>query len=104
MKKKGFIIVDMLKDFMEEKGALFCGNECRQIIPFIVNTLENMRNEGATMIFLGDCHDKDDKEFTLFPPHRIINTEGAELIDELKVMPGEYVIKKHGIAAFMVQT
>ncbi|GAH65238.1 unnamed protein product [marine sediment metagenome] len=49
--KKGLIIVDMLKDFMEEKGALFCGNECRKIIPFVVDTLENMRNEGATIIF-----------------------------------------------------
>ena len=104
MSKKGFIVVGMLKDFMEEKGALFCGNECRKIIPFIADTLEHMRNEGATVIFLGDCHDKDDKEFTLFPPHCIINTEGAELIDELTLMPGEYFIQRHGIADFMVQT
>ena len=54
MSKKGLIVVDMLKDFMEEKGALFCGNECRKIIPFIVDTVKNMRSEGATIIFLGD--------------------------------------------------
>jgi len=98
--KKGLIVVDMLKDFMEEKGALFCGNECRKIIPFVVDTLENMRNEGATIIFLGDCHDKDDKEFTVFPPHCIVNTEGAKLIDELKVVPGEYSIKKTRYSGF----
>jgi|GEM_PF-2704612 len=45
MSKKGLIVVDMLKDFIEEKGALFCGNECRKIIPFIVDTLKNMRSE-----------------------------------------------------------
>jgi len=100
MSKKGLIVVDMLKDFMEEKGALFCGNECRKIIPFIVDTIKNMRNEGATIIFLGDCHDKDDKEFTLFPPHCIINTEGAELIDELMFMPCEYFIKKTRYSGF----
>lgn len=100
MSKKGFIVVDMLKDFMEEKGVLFCGNECRKIIPFIADTLEHMRNEGATVIFLGDCHDKDDKEFTLFPPHCIMNTEGAELIDELTLMPGEYFITKTRYSGF----
>jgi len=100
MSKKGFVVVDMLKDFLEEKGALFCGKECRKIIPFITETLELMRNEGATVIFLGDCHDKDDKEFTLFPPHCIINTEGAELIDELTFMPGEYFITKTRYSGF----
>ncbi len=100
MAKKGLIIVDMAKDFIEEKGALFCGDECRKIIPFVVETIENMRNEGATIIFLGDCHDKDDKEFTVFPPHCIINTEGAKLIDELRVMPGEYFIKKRRYSGF----
>jgi len=100
MSKKGFIVVDMLKDFIKEKGALFCGNECRKIIPFIVDTLENMRDEGATVIFLGDCHDKDDKEFSLFPPHCVIDTEGAELIDELTLLPGEYFIKKTRYSGF----
>ncbi|HDH86917.1 MAG: cysteine hydrolase [Deltaproteobacteria bacterium] len=100
MRKKGFIVVDMLKDFMEEKGALFCGNECRKIIPFIAETLEHMRNEGATIIFLGDCHEKNDKEFALFAPHCIINTEGAELIDELTLMPGEYFITKKRYSGF----
>ncbi len=94
MANKGLIIVDMLKDFMEEKGPLFCGSECRKTIPFIVDTLENMRREGATIVFLGDCHDKDDKEFALFPPHCIINTDGAKLINELKVMPDEYFMEK----------
>jgi len=100
MSKKGFIVVDMLKDFLEEKGSLFCGNECRKIIPFIAETLKYMRNEGATIIFLGDCHDKDDKEFALFPPHCIINTKGAELIDELAFMPGEYFITKKRYSGF----
>ena len=100
MAKKGLIIVDMLKDFMEEKGVLFCGRECREIIPFVVDTLENMRKDRAAIIFLGDCHDKDDKEFNLFPPHCVINTEGAKLIDELTVMPGEYFIKKKRYSGF----
>jgi len=100
MSKKGFDVVDMLKDFLEEKGSLFCGNECRKIIPFIAETLEYMRNEEATIIFLGDCHEEDDKEFALFSPHCIINTWGAELINELTIMPGEYFITKTRYSGF----
>lgn len=100
MVRKGSIVVDMLKDFIEEKGALFCGNECRKIAPFVVDTVERMRNEGSTIIFLGDCHDKDDKEFQLFPPHCICDTEGAELIEELAVMPGDYFVNKTRYSGF----
>lgn len=100
MAKRGLIVIDMLKDFIDEKGALFCGNECRKIVPFIVNTVERMRKEGSTIIFLGDCHDKDDKEFQLFPPHCICSTEGAELIEELTVMPGDYFVNKTRYSGF----
>lgn len=100
MVRKGLIVTDMLKDFIEEKGALFCGNECRKIVAFVVDTVERMRNEGSTIIFLGDCHDKDDKEFQLFPPHCICDTEGAELIEELAVMPGDYFVNKTSYSGF----
>jgi nicotinamidase/pyrazinamidase len=43
MAQKALIVVDMLKDFMEQSGALFCGEECRRIIPFVVDTLEEMK-------------------------------------------------------------
>jgi nicotinamidase/pyrazinamidase len=98
--RKGLIVVDMLKDFIEEKGVLFCGSGCRRIVPFVVDTVERMRNEGSAIIFLGDCHDKDDKEFQLFPPHCICNTEGAELIEELTVMPGDYFVNKTRYSGF----
>jgi nicotinamidase/pyrazinamidase len=100
MAQKALIVVDMLKDFMEQSGALFCGEECRRIIPFVVDTLEEMRKQNATVIFLGDCHEKDDKEFALFPPHCIVDTEGAELIHELTVLEGEHVIRKTRYSGF----
>ena len=33
MPKKAPIILDMLNDFVDEKGALYCGTEARTIIP-----------------------------------------------------------------------
>jgi nicotinamidase/pyrazinamidase len=100
MATKALIVVDMLRDFMEEEGALFCGEECRKIIPFVVDTVEAMRKEGAIIIFLGDCHEKDDKEFDMFPPHCVIGTKGAELIKELTVLPGEHFIRKQRYSGF----
>jgi nicotinamidase/pyrazinamidase len=100
MATKALIVVDMLRDFMEEDGALFCGEECRKIIPFVVDTVQAMRKEGAIIIFLSDCHEKDDKEFDMFPPHCVIGTKGAELIDELTVLPGEHFIRKQRYSGF----
>jgi nicotinamidase/pyrazinamidase len=100
MVKKALIVVDMVKDFMEEDGALFCGKECREIIPFVVNTVEDMRKQGAAIIFIGDCHERDDREFEMFPPHCIVDTKGVELIDELVVLPGEHFIRKQRYSGF----
>ena len=39
MPKKALIVVDMLNDFIDEKGALYCGSTSREIIPFILERL-----------------------------------------------------------------
>ncbi len=67
------------------------------IIPNIVKLLENMETEDE-VILLGDCHDTDDREFQIFPPHCIKGTEETKIIDELSVpfikARGTYIPKK----------
>jgi len=43
MSRKALIVVDMLNDFVDEKGALFCGQTARDIIPFIRSRVEAYR-------------------------------------------------------------
>jgi nicotinamidase-related amidase len=89
------IVIDMIKGFMQEQYPLYCGPESKKIIPEIQKLLEKEIAGGATILYLTDAHDEDDKEFEMFPPHCIAGTEETEIIPELaERFPGERIPKK----------
>ncbi|MBU0986272.1 MAG: cysteine hydrolase, partial [Proteobacteria bacterium] len=100
MPKKALIIVDMLNDFVDEKGVLYCGDTARLIIPFIQERLMAYRNRENLVIYLQDSHDEDDKEFEKFPKHSVLGTWGSEVIPELSPQAGEKVIPKKRYSGF----
>ncbi len=100
MSKKALIIVDMLNDFVDEKGALYYGDTARSIIPFTQERLTSYRNRKDLVIYLKDTHDEDDKEFERFPSHCVAGTWGNEIIPELAPKPGENVVPKKRFSGF----
>ncbi|MGD9210975.1 MAG: isochorismatase family cysteine hydrolase [Desulfobacteraceae bacterium] len=100
MEKKTLIIVDMLNDFVHEKGALYCGTDAKKIIPFIAKRLVRYREEQGQIIFLQDAHDKNDLEFEKFPKHAVAGTWGSQIITELTPLTGELVINKKRYSGF----
>lgn len=100
MAAKALIVIDMLRDFLEEGGALYCGPRSRAIIPYVAETVERMRREGTAIIFLTDWHPPDDPEFAVFGRHAEQGSRGAEIIDEIKVEPGDRIIRKTGFSGF----
>lgn len=98
--KKALIIVDMLMDFVDKEGALYCGESARQIIPKIKELARKMRNLGAAIIYLTDSHEPDDREFELFPRHCVKGTPGAEIIGELKPRDDDYIVPKTRYSGF----
>jgi nicotinamidase-related amidase len=64
---RAVIVSDMLRGFMEEGYALYCGARARRIIPNIQKLLEQELAKGSKIFYLCDHHDKDDPEFTMFP-------------------------------------
>jgi nicotinamidase-related amidase len=100
MDKSVLIVVDMLNDFIDEKGALFSGQEARDIIPFIAQRLQAYREVGSLVVYLQDAHAEDDLEFEKFPPHCVAGTWGSRTIDELAPQPGEIVIHKTRYSGF----
>lgn len=97
---KALIIIDMLKDFIDEDGALTTGDAGREIIPFIQNKMKEFRLKNYPIIFVCDNHEPDDKEFDMFPPHCIAGTEGSAIIDALKVKTEDKIIYKRRYSAF----
>jgi nicotinate phosphoribosyltransferase len=88
------LVIDMLRGFMELGHSLYCGDRARRIIPNIRHLLEREIAGGAKVFFICDSHDRDDLEFTMFPPHCIAGTNEAEVIPELSGYPGEIILKK----------
>ena len=80
--KKVLIVVDMLNDFVHEKGALSF-KFARFIVPFIKERIEAHIADNNIIIFLCDAHDGNDKEFERFPKHAVKKTWGAGIIKEL---------------------
>lgn len=91
---QALVVTDMINDFLDPTGALYVGEAGRGIIAFVAAKLEDMRRQGAVIIFLGDAHDPDDPEFRRFPPHSIKGTWGARLISELAVAATDYRVEK----------
>jgi nicotinamidase/pyrazinamidase len=97
---KALLVIDMLKDFLNKDGALYCGDESRKIIPFVKEKIEEFHKESDLVVFICDSHDPDDLEFKMFPRHCVAGTEGAEIIDELPVGKQDSIVKKNRYSAF----
>ena len=100
MKKKALIIVDMLNDFVDKNGSLYCGRDARAIIPFIKEKLKIFRKNNDLIIYLKDTHADNDKEFDKFPKHCVAGSWGNQIIDELAPWPDEKVISKKRYSGF----
>ena len=100
MSRNALIIVDMLADFIDAKGALYCGPTADKIVPFVKQKLEQAREVGDLIIHVTDSHKPNDNEFKLFPKHCIKGTRGAQIIPELKPKRGEKLVRKTTISPF----
>lgn len=92
--KKSLIAIDMLYDFLERDGALYCGNRARRIIPFVKKTIERFRTKRNLVIYSSDSHKPGEGEFGLFGRHCMAGTKGAEIIKEVKPQKTDLIIPK----------
>jgi nicotinamidase/pyrazinamidase len=86
MGKAALLVTDMLNDFLDPQGSLYCGPQARQIIPFVAEKIA--------------AHAPDDREFKYFPPHAVKGSWGAQIIPELTPEPGDYRVEKTRYSAF----
>ena len=94
MPSRVLIIIDLLNDFLNPKGALYCGDWAKKIIPVIRSLIDEFNNRGEQVIFLRDAHAQNDKEFELYAPHAIKGSWGSEVIPELAPGPKDLVVDK----------
>ncbi len=96
--KPAVVVVDMLNDFVH--GALKC-ERARQILEPLGRLLDGARNAGVPVIFSNDAHVPEvDHEFSIWGPHAIAGTPGAQVIPELGPKPGDYQVPKRRYSGF----
>jgi nicotinamidase-related amidase len=98
---EALLVIDMVNDFVRP-GAPLEVPETRTIIPVVRQEIAKARSVGHPVVYVCDAHEPDDREFRKFgwPPHAVKGTSGAEIIEELKPAPGDFVIPKKTYSGF----
>jgi nicotinamidase-related amidase len=101
MSKDAILIIDMLNDFADPKGALYCPSG-RTIIPKLRELIAFAHDKGIQVVFIEEAHRKNDKDFRVRPVHAIKGTWGSDFIDELRPAEdkGDYIVQKRRHSSF----
>jgi nicotinamidase-related amidase len=101
LSKEALLIIDMLNDFVLENAPLEVP-EARNVVPAIRGEIKRAKARGIPVIYIGDAHDREDKEFSKFgwPAHAVKGTQGARVVDELKPEKEDTVIEKTTYSGF----
>ena len=96
--KKAIIVVDMINDFVTGKiGSL----RAQKIVPNIAALLKKARKQGISVIYLRDAHMVNDKELGIWGQHAMKDTQGSEIIPELKPEKNDITIEKKWYSGFV---
>jgi nicotinamidase-related amidase len=102
MKRTALLVIDMQNDFIAQVA------QARAVVPKILDVLGTFRERRLTVIHILRVHRKDGSDVEIFRKDRFMNqpftvagTSGASVIDELSPVPGEYVIEKIRMSAFI---
>ena len=101
MSRTAVIVIDMLNDFVTGPIA---SPRIHHIIEPIKDLCDYARKHDMPVIYSNDSHTEVDKEFKVWGPHAVEGTKGAEVIDELKPQPGDYIIPKKTYSGFFQTT
>lgn len=87
----------MLNDFVY--GRLkFSG--VQKIIPNIKLLIDTARKNNIPIVYCNDSHVPSDRELEIWGAHAMKDTEGSEIIDELRPHGGDRIVLKNSYSAF----
>ena len=81
--KKILLVIDMQEGFCKKGNPLYVGDQCGNIMPFILRKIEEYNDAGHWVFFTGDSHEPDDLEFRMFPAHCVRDTEEENVLTDL---------------------
>jgi len=107
MKKPALLIIDMQNDFVQDGKPLKVSG-AKQIIPRIQEILTCFRSRSLPVFHVVRIHRPDGSDVEIIrqdlfrkTPFAVEGSEGAAVITELSPMPGEYILPKIRMSAFI---
>lgn len=107
MTKAALLIIDMQNDFVRE-GAPLRVRDAESIVGTIQQVLGIFRRNHLPVFHILRIHRRDGSDVEIFrreifrkTPFAVEGTDGAQVIGELEPAPGEYLIRKTRMSAFL---
>ena len=97
------LVVDMLKDFFKEGGAMVLEGGEALYAPHR-KLLAAARAAGMPVLWLNQCLPPDDSLFEMRTVHCLAGSWGAEVVDELPIEDSDIVIPKRRYSGFFQTT
>lgn len=92
------VVVDMLNDFVD---GVLANPAAPAIVPPIAELARDARAERDwVVVYCNNAHRPGDTELTAFPPHAMVGTPGAAVVDELRPEPSDLVVPKRFYSGF----
>ena len=102
MTRHAILVIDMLNDFANEKGSLYCPGAAR-ITKNLQNLLKWVREregDDIQIVHVQEAHRKNDADFRVRPVHAVAGTWGSDFIEELYPEGDEYIVPKRRHSGF----
>lgn len=107
MERPALLVIDMQNDFVRE-GSPYRVAGAAGVVPKIQAVLAEFRKRKLPVFHILRIHRQDGSDVEIFRqekfkrvPFAVAGTHGAAVIDELAPLPGEYVLTKTRMSAFI---
>ena len=99
MSERALLVIDMLNDFVKKGGTLVVP-KAEEKLSLFRKRIQIAREKQELVVYVCDSHRPDDPEFSIWPPHCVLNSWGAEIVEEIKPEPQDYIVRKRRYSAF----
>lgn len=102
--KQALLIIDYSNDFVDNHGALTCGEAGQALDAALLAQLEQSLAAGDFVFVCNDEHNLNDEfnpESHLFPPHNLLGSWGVELYGQTGLRLRELLATRHPLVNYL---
>lgn len=100
-RKPALLVIDMVRDNFDPSRGMLLTELAQKTVPTINQLSGRFRRQGWPVVFATDAYREEDFIFRgKLPPHSLVGTPGAEVIDELERTPEDLWLPKPRFSAF----